>query len=68
MGKPFNSQDPDPDVNTPTDSTTAWFAVLERARLTDEYALAERATRELDRLGVEVRFHRRVTKGGAGRV
>lgn len=35
---------------------TAWFAVLERARLDDDYRRAEQATRELERLGVRVTF------------
>jgi hypothetical protein len=38
------------------DSPTAWFAALDRARLTDDYELAARAKRELERLGVRVRF------------
>ena len=42
----------------PHDCATAWFAVLERARLDEDYGLAERATRELERLGVKVRFRR----------
>ncbi len=40
-----------------TESPTAWFAVLERARMAGDYALAERATKELHRLGVEITFH-----------
>ncbi len=39
------------------ESPTAWFAVLERARLTDDFELAAQAQRELARLGVVVRFH-----------
>lgn len=46
------------------DSPTAWFAVLERARRTEDYELAARAKRELDRLGVSVKFHRRDSKRG----
>ena len=42
----------------PHDCATAWFAVLERARLDEDYGLAERATRELERLGVKVSFRR----------
>ena len=38
------------------DSPTAWFAVLDRARRIENYDLAARAKRELDRLGVTVRF------------
>lgn len=41
-------------------SATAWFAVLERARRTDDYDLAARAQRELKRLGVHVKFKRPV--------
>ena len=51
-----------PDTN---DSPTAWFAVLERARLTDDYELAALARRELERLGVKVHFQQRQNcKGG----
>lgn len=46
---------PTPD-RRPEDSPTAWFAVLERARFADDYALAAKAQRELERLGVRVRF------------
>ena len=56
--------DPDADASDVYDSPTAWFAVLERARLTDDHALADRAKRELERLGVAVRFAR-PRKGGA---
>ena len=38
------------------DSTTFWFAVLERARLTGYTERAEEAVSELRRLGVQVRF------------
>jgi hypothetical protein len=58
------SQKP-PASETVSDSPTAWFAVLERARLTDNYALADRAMRELERLGVLVRFPRQ-RKGANG--
>lgn len=47
--KPSNTDDS-------VDSPTAWFAVLERARLTDDYGLAARAQSELTRLGVAVKF------------
>ena len=43
-------------VSKPADCQTAWFALLERARLSGDYALAERATAELKRLGVEITF------------
>lgn len=45
------------------ESPTAWFAVLDRARKTNEFELAAQALRELMRLGVTVKFHRR-PKGG----
>ncbi len=45
-----------PTATKPTDSQTAWFAVLERARMAGDYEMAERATRELCRLGVEITF------------
>ncbi len=38
------------------DSPTAWFAVLERARRTNDAELARRAQRELRRLAVVVMF------------
>jgi len=41
---------------------TAWFLVLERARLTDNYELAARAEANLRRLGVEVRFRRQARR------
>lgn len=41
------------------DSPVAWFVVLERAREDGEFELAAKARRELERLGVEVRYHKR---------
>lgn len=38
------------------ESPTVWFAVLERARLTNDIALAEEAQCALHRLGVTVSF------------
>jgi hypothetical protein len=38
------------------ESPTAWFAVLERARLTGDYERAAEAVRNLKRLGVQVQF------------
>lgn len=35
---------------------TAWFAMLERARLANDYELEQRAYAELERLGVVVAF------------
>lgn len=49
----------EPVESRPEDSPTAWFAVLERARLTDDYERADVAMRELKRLGVLVRFPQR---------
>ena len=40
----------------PEDCATAWFAVLERARLDGDARLAQQAESELLRLGVNVRF------------
>jgi hypothetical protein len=37
-------------------SPTAWFAVLERAKLTGDQAMERRALAQLGRLGVSVRF------------
>ncbi len=56
------SPNPNPQPLDPENSTTAWFAVLERARDADDYELAAKAVRELARLGVRVRF---VGKDGA---
>ena len=55
MGKKTTSH---PDGHKAINSPTVWFATLERARTTDNYDLAARASRELDRLGVRVRFFR----------
>lgn len=49
-----------------TDSPTVWFAVLERARLTNDFDLAARAQSELKRLGVVVRYSRRMRAYGTG--
>ena len=51
-----------PGPDTATESPTAWFAVLERARLTEDFELAAKARAELERLGVKVRFLRRGRK------
>ena len=50
----------DPKTNDPEaiTSPTAWFAVLERARLVEDYELAAKAKRELERLGVKVKWGR----------
>jgi hypothetical protein len=42
----------------PADCPTAWFAALERARLTHDRDLATKARAELRRLGVRVSFVR----------
>ena len=41
----------------PEHSPTVWFCVLERAIRGEDYQTAQRATRRLKRLGVDVRFH-----------
>ena len=53
-------------LGDPHDSPTAWFAMLERARLIDNYEMASRAQSELKRLGVVVKFVRPqgLRKGG----
>ena len=38
------------------ESPTAWFAVLERARMDGNHERAAQAIRELRRLGITVRF------------
>ena len=48
----------------PEDSPVAWFAVLERARRTNDFELAAQAQRELQRLGVVVRFARPKARDG----
>jgi len=40
------------------DSPIVWFALLERGRLAHDFALAARAERELQRLGVKVKYQR----------
>jgi hypothetical protein len=52
--------------DAPADSPTAWFAVLERARRTNDYALAAQAQRELVRLGVVVKFPAMPSRKGGG--
>lgn len=49
----------------PEDCPTAWFAVLERARLDEDHERAAEAIRQLRRLGVHVRFER-TKKPGVG--
>ncbi len=49
----------------PRDCPTAWFAVLERARMDGDFERAAEAIRQLRRLGVTVRFERRKAKGCA---
>lgn len=53
--------------NKYTDSPVAWFVVLEQARQDSNFQLAAKATQELDRLGVIVKYKRLTTlhhKGG----
>ncbi|MCX5653724.1 MAG: hypothetical protein NTY65_03625 [Planctomycetota bacterium] len=49
------------------DSPVAWFAVLERAKQTGDFAKAAHAVQELTRLGVSVKYRRRsrAPKGAA---
>ena len=44
----------------------AWFFVLERARQTHDFELAARAKRELERLGVTVKY-RKTARQAKGR-
>ncbi|MDD4888706.1 MAG: hypothetical protein PHU85_02155 [Phycisphaerae bacterium] len=48
----------------PRDCATAWFVVLERARLDNDFERGAEAQRQLVRLGVKVRFFR-PAKGAA---
>ena len=61
--KPFKDE-PRP----PEDSPAAWFVVLERARRINDFDLAARARRELERLWVKVRYaaSRAQQAGGKG--
>jgi hypothetical protein len=45
----------------PNDCPTAWFAVLERARMDNDFKRAAYAESQLERLGVKVRFGPRST-------
>ncbi len=40
----------------PTEIPAAWFVELERARATNDFARAANAQRQLERLGVRVRY------------
>ena len=53
--------------DAPAESLTAWFVVLERARRTDNYELADRARCELACLGVTVKFGRPQRRRERGR-
>jgi hypothetical protein len=48
-----------PETTDPRDYATTWFAVLERAKLANDFERAAEAVRQLKRLGVEVKFIRR---------
>lgn len=52
------------DARRPEDSPVAWFVVLEHAWQTNDFDLVARAHRELERLGVLIRFPRQ-RRGGA---
>ena len=47
---------PEADARPPEDCPTAWFVTLERARRAQDFALAAKAERELQRLGVRVKY------------
>ena len=47
------------------DSPTAWFAMLEHARRVGDFKAAAEAQRQLERLGVRVRFGRPVAEVAA---
>lgn len=49
-----------------TDSPTAWFALLERAKRTGDVDLALKAQEQLRQLGVKVEFQARPLKVMAG--
>jgi hypothetical protein len=40
------------------ESPVAWFAVLERARETEDFEAAAEAVQQLERLGVKVKFRK----------
>lgn len=40
-------------------SPVAWFVVLERAKEDNDFDLAAKAKRELERLGVIVKYHKK---------
>jgi hypothetical protein len=43
-------------------SRVAWFVCLERAKADNDFERATQAKRELQRLGVEVRYRKRIHK------
>lgn len=47
-------------------SATAWFALMEWARQTNDFVLATKARHELERLGVIVRYAQPGRRGGWG--
>lgn len=49
-------------------SPVAWFSVLERARLDNDFELAAKAKRELARLGVAVSYKRNQSPRTGGAV
>jgi len=49
------------------DSPTAWFVALETARQANDFAAAAAASRELERLGVRVRYSVARRRGKAAR-
>lgn len=59
-----NEQRAKDEASRPEDYPVAWFVVLERARRTNNFELAARARRELERLGVKVTYRAQPPKGG----
>lgn len=49
--------------NTAQNSPVAWFVVLERARLGNDFDVAARAKRELERLGVIIKYRKARSRG-----
>ena len=53
-------------LQTATECPTAWFAVLERARADNDFQRAAEAQKQLERLGVKVKYFRQKRKAGGG--
>jgi len=48
-------------------SPVAWFCVLEQARQNNDFERAAEAKRQLERLGVVVKYRRKIKSQGDGR-